>query len=259
MVETASRLRAAALACLFHHECGGREAVAYRLSFARIGASGASFGRLQADCHADPEARATLGRILKEAGMASDRSATILGWLALRMPQGWIGAPADLRDIDTAIAAPAGRAIVDAQDTALLDGALLQLQHCRQSAARNGSTIADDAALAICLWTNQAGPPTALRLWLSGETVTLGGRDLAPLPRGTAVTLDRLIAAYLQHVPFEARYPAQLAALREAVAAGLQALGPEPPPDGAASPQPAAPAETARPDPVAPAAIDHAA
>ena len=135
MPEPASRLRAAALACLFHHECGGRETVAYRLSFARIGTSGASFGRLQADCHADPAARAALGRILTAAGMASDRIAAILGWLALRMPRGWIGAPADLRDIDAAIAAPSGRAIVDAQDAALLDGLLQQLQHCRQSAA----------------------------------------------------------------------------------------------------------------------------
>lgn len=252
------QFRAGALACLFHHECGGRESVAYRLSFARIGASGASYGKLQADCHVNPDARTALAQILKASGMASDRIATIQGWLALRMPHGWVGAPEDLRDINAAIAAPSGRAIVDAQDQTLLDGLLTQLERCYGSAARHGVTIADDAALAICLWTNQAGPPNELRLWLAGEEVTLGGTEITPWPAAAMVTLDGLISGYLNHVPFEACYPAQMTVLRDAVAVGLEAMGDEPPPAGAA-PAAADDAETARPDVAALAAAQKAA
>lgn len=252
------RFRAGALACLFHHECGGRESVAYRLSFARIGASGASYGKLQADCHVNPGARTALAQILKASGMASDRIVTIQGWLALKMPHGWVGAPEDLRNIDAAIAAPSGRAIVDQQDGALLDGILTQLGRCYGSAARHGVAIADDAALAICLWTNQAGPPNELRLWLAGEQVTLGGREIAPWPAAATVTLDGLISGYLNHVPFEACYPAQMTALRDAVAVGLEAMGDEPPPAGAA-PAAVDDADTAKPDVTALAAAQRAA
>ena len=254
------RFRAAALACLFHHECGGRESVAYRLSFARIGASGASYGKLQADCHVNPAARTAMAQILKVSGMASDRIATIQGWLALRMPHGWVGAPEDLRDINAAIAAPSGRAIADKQDGELLNGLLTQLERCYGSAARHGVTIADDAALAICLWTNQAGPPTELRLWLAGEQVALGGTEIAPCPAAATVTLDGLISGYLDHVPFEARYPAQITALREAVTVGLEAMGDEPPP-ATAAPTPAVPddAGAVRPDESARASAQKAA
>jgi hypothetical protein len=220
-------LRAAILAALFHHECGGRDDVAYRLSFARLGKSGGSFGKLQADCHADPIARTVIGQILRGAGMPADRARRILEILVAALPRGWPGAAADLAAINAAIAAPAGRKSVDALDQTILTGLVADLEHCAAAAARRGATVEPAALIAMALWINQFGRPTELLRWLGGGAVTLGGREIAP-PPGAAVTEAQFISGYVAFVPFETAHPGQIAALRDAVAVGVAALSTSP-------------------------------
>jgi hypothetical protein len=218
------QLRAAILDALSHHECGSREETAYSLSFARIGQSGASFGPLQADCHADPAALTAIEQILRAAKVPTAQLGRMLWQLREAMPHGWPGMPGDLVTINTAIGSTQGRAIVDQLMQTILDGLCVQLDRCVAAAAENGSIISPDALIGMAIWINQDGPPTVLIDWLRGAAVTLGGAEVPDANAGGVVDLPNWLE-YYEHIPFVQQHANQKPALLDAIQIGVKALG----------------------------------
>lgn len=216
-------LRQAILAALYWHECRRDPAIAYRLSFARIGRSGASFGPLQADCHAYPPALAVIEQICRAASMPAVQLGRVLGVLHRALPQGWPGSAGDLAAVDAAIASVQGRAAVDRLMQAILDGLVVQLGRCIEAAAGNGATIGPDALIGVAIWINQDGPPTTLLDWLKGAAVEVDGEKVPPLAPGAAVDQAAWLG-YYEHIPFIRQHLAQTAPMRDAIAIGLAAL-----------------------------------
>jgi len=226
-------LRAAVLAALYWHECRSDPAIAYRLSFARIGASGASFGPLQADSHAWPPALAAIERICRAAAMPAEQLGRVLGILRRALPQGWPGAAADLAAVDAALGSTQGRAAVDQLMQTILDGLMVQLERCIAAAVANGSTITPAALIGMTVWINQDGPPTDLLEWLRGEPVELSGEAVPVLARGAEIGQPAWLS-YYQRIPFVRQHAGQLGPMLQAITVGMKALGLEPPPAGAA-------------------------
>ena len=222
MTAISDPLRAAILAALYWHECRSDPAVAYRLSFARIGASGASFGPLQADCHAWPPALDAIEKICRGELLPPEQLGRVLGLLRSALPQGWPGTATDLAALDAAIASTQGRAIVDQLMQTILDGLVQQLGRCEAAAAGNGSTIAPAALIGMAIWINQDGPPTVLLDWLGGEPATLGGATVPVLAPGAAVDQAAWLG-YFRRIPFIRRHPAEIAPMEQAIAIGLAA------------------------------------
>src|ERR1700743_3572512 len=75
----------------------------YKLSYARLGESGASFGIFQGDCHVNDKARSTLRQILAAAGVDAATSARIMGALKNACPNGSPLSAADAALTDNAI------------------------------------------------------------------------------------------------------------------------------------------------------------
>ncbi len=220
-------LRQAILAALYWHECRSDPAVAYRLSFARIGQSGASFGPLQADCHAYPPALAVIEQICRAASMPVPQLGRVLGLLHRPLPQGWPGSAGDLAAVDAAIASTQGRAAVDRLMQVILDGLVAQLDRCIDAAAGNGAAIEPAALIGMAIWINQDGPPTVLLQWLRGAAVELGDQKVEPPAPGAAVDLAAWLR-YYEAIPFIRQHPAQTAPMRDAIAIGLATRGDEP-------------------------------
>lgn len=192
----------------------------YKLSFALIGASGASFGIFQADTASNPAARSTLRAILNAAAMDPARINTILSLLAQPCPLDPLNA-ADEDDVNAAIASPQGQALVDAMDNRTLAGIYADLDLATQTASNANNSINGDAQLAICLWCNMSGPPTLLLNWLGGNPITEpGGTVNAP---GVPVAFTDM-QAYLQRSSFFTNHPRNWAHFSASVAQGAELL-----------------------------------
>lgn len=173
-----SKLMVAIAAAVRSNELG--TASPYRLSYAGIAQSGASFGACQGDTSANHDALATLSAIL--ADVPPVRRAGWLAVLALPCPRSPLNI-ADAAEIDAAIASPPGQALTDAMDARLLRAVFLGVEQCR-AAAHQG--LADDGAIGCALWINQSGPPTALLRYLAARDRAVGQADVAAYVKATA-------------------------------------------------------------------------
>jgi hypothetical protein len=210
-----AKLRTAIDAALRLHEIGSGDP--YRLSFAAKGRSGASFGAFQGDVSANPRARSTLRAILKAAGVTPQRATAILKRLATKTAANPLS-PADQQTVAAALAAPAGRAAVDAMDAAILDGLCAAVDDCSAAAAAAGRTIEPMASVYIALWINMAGPPTTLKRWLAGDDVWLDGHARQVVAPGAVITTAAM-ADYLKATDYFAANPQTFASLANAASA----------------------------------------
>ena len=205
----------AVLAALRANEIGN--ASPYILSYARLGNSGGSFGIFQGDAAADPNARATLVRVLQSAGLAPATVSRIVDAVSRPCPDGSPLSLADQKAADTALDSAGGRAIVDAMDDQILAVILGGLDSCIAAASSVGKHLELGAQLSIALWVNMTGEPTSLIAWLKGQTV--GG---AHPPSSAGVTRDDL-KRYLAGTKFFTLHPKNLIHFEESVDTGLAA------------------------------------
>jgi hypothetical protein len=207
-------------AALAVNEVGGNIALAYRLSFAGAGSSGASFGIFQNDCAANPRAFATLRSILTNAKLSPEPYGRIVA--ALRVPCRTNPlSPADTALVDAALASVQGRAQVDALDKQSFEVVLADLGVALGAAGVVGNSIEPAAQLAIALWCNMSGRPTLLDTWLGGNPVT-EGRVIVARP-GNPVTLAD-IDRYLNSTAFFVEHPQDWPHFAASVVAGLDEL-----------------------------------
>ena len=126
----------------------------YGLSYARLGASGASFGIFQGDTNVNHLARATLMRALQAASAAGNAIARIMAAVSQPCQNGNPLSAADSGVADAALSSPAGVALVDAMDANLLQVVLGELDSCIASSASRGHTIEPAALLCVVLQTD---------------------------------------------------------------------------------------------------------
>lgn len=220
-----SELQDAVLAALFDHECGSREDIAYRLSFAKIDSSGGSYGKLQNDCFAQPLALHVLVNILQAVGTDGDTVNRVASALAVACPENPLSA-ADYAVVNAAIASDSGRALVSTLDESTLMGVIQQLNRCISYANLNGhATIGNDALIGMALWINQSGPPTTMLRWIGGAVVSLGGARAPEINPGQLITLTDL-CGYLATTGEFKRHPRMLTNLRNSVAVGMRSMPP---------------------------------
>jgi hypothetical protein len=191
----------------------------YQLSYARLGASGASFGIFQGDTNVNHVARATLLRALQGANADGAAVARIMAAVSQPCPNGDPLTSADSAIANQALSSPAGRALVDGMDASLLQVVLGELDSCIAAAATaRGHTIEGAALLCIALWVNMTGAPDTLNKWLGG-TQEVG---LAP-PTGPVVTRHNL-ESYLQANTYFRLHPRNFVHLQDSVNAALPLL-----------------------------------
>lgn len=194
------------------------DASPYQLSYARLGASGASFGIFQGDTNVNHVARDTLRRILLAAGIATAVCDGIIGSVSKPCPNGNPLSPQDTTAANDALSSDDGKATVDAMDDRLLQVVLGELDTCIAAANTRQQTIAPVALLYIALWVNMTGAPDTLNKWLSG-TQEVG---LAP-PVGPAVTQQNL-ENYLQANTFFRLHPKNFVHMHDSVQAAVPSL-----------------------------------
>lgn len=212
----ASTLIPAIKAAIKQNEIG--DASPYQLSYARLGASGASFGVFQGDTNVSHTARATLAAALQAAGANATTVARILGLVGQPCPNGNPLSPSDTKLANEALTSPAGRQLVDRMDDELLQIVLHGVDTCIASAQSQGRTIDPVAVLYIALWVNMSGPPTILSQWLGGSP-ELG---LSP-PAGSAVSQQDL-ESYLHASKFFVLHPKNFAHMQHSVQAAMPLL-----------------------------------
>ena len=194
------------------------DASPYCLSYACLGASGASFGIFQGDTNVNHTARATLRQALAADGAGDDAITRIIGAVSQPCPD---GNPLSVEDTDLAneaLASPAGMKLVDAMDASLFQVVLGELDSSVAAAAERSQTIDPAAQLYIALWVNMTGAPDTLNKWLSG-TQEVG---LAP-PAGPVVTPHNL-ETYLQANTYFRLHPRNFVHMQDSVAAALPLL-----------------------------------
>jgi hypothetical protein len=192
----------------------------YKLSFALLGSSGASFGIFQADTAANRNALSTLRSILVAATMPIGQINNILAVLGVPCPTDPLH-PEDEAAVNAALASAQGRALVDAMDARTLAVIGADLDLANAAAAKSENSINGEAQLAVCLWCNMSGPPSLLLTWLGGAAVTETGATVAP--PGNPVTLDDM-QRYLSRSSFFAAHPRNWAHFAASVAAGVELL-----------------------------------
>jgi hypothetical protein len=188
----------------------------YALSYARKGKSGASFGCMQGDTNVSALARSTLQRVLADATAAA--SARILAAVSKPLPGGNPLSAADTTLVNAALAAPPGKALVDAMDAQLLADVLGGLDACLAAAASRNMEIQPEALLYIPPWINMSGPPALLKKWLGGQPA-LG---LAPPPPPDLSVEE--IASYLQATAYFQANPRNFVHYQECVSRGAALL-----------------------------------
>lgn len=190
----------------------------YRLSYARLGASGASFGIFQGDTNVNHGARATLLQALQQSGADAETCNRIIAAVSRPCPDGSPLSSADAALADAALSSDAGRKLVDGMDRELLAVVLGELDTCVAAAGSRTLTIAPDGLLYIALWVNMTGAPDTLNKWLAG-TQEVG---LAP-PVGPIVT-SLNIQNYLQANTYFRIHPRNFVHLQESVKSALGLL-----------------------------------
>ncbi len=190
----------------------------YCLSYAQLGASGASFGIFQGDTNVNHTARATLRQVLVGAGATDNVINRIISAVSQPCPDGNPLSTGDTNLANQALASPAGKQLVDAMDATLLQIVLGELDSSLAASAKQNQTIASVALLYISLWVNMTGAPDTLNKWLSG-TQEVG---LAP-PVGPVVTQHNL-ETYLQANTYFRLHPKNFVHMQDSVAAALPLL-----------------------------------
>lgn len=200
----------------------------YRLSFARLGKSGASFGVFQSDTNVSLSARTRLEKILRQTGVNAAAVARIMRAISRPCPDGNPLSRADTGTVNTALQSCVGQGMVDAIDGALFGVVLDELQSCLEAAAAAHLSISAVAQLYIALWVNMSGEPSSLKHWLVGATVNKVGSPSPP-----AVT-EVDITEYLTATKYFRLHPRNFAHMRDAVqaAAPLMPAHPDPVSDG---------------------------
>lgn len=188
----------------------------YCLSYARLSNSGASFGVFQGDTNVNSQARIALTHALSAAGIDTSTIDRLVAAVSMPLPDGSPLSADDSALVNGALAAPAGRTIVDQMDDELMVHVVDGIDSC--IAASNPRPIDPEAQLYIALWTNMTGPPTTLTKWLGG-TPEIG---LASPGGDTVAAAD--LASYLQASSFYQKNPRNFAHLQASVRAGVTLL-----------------------------------
>jgi hypothetical protein len=187
------------------------DASPYVLSYAELGASGASFGIFQGDTNVNHTARATLLQALRANNADPDAITRIIAAVSQPCPNGNPLSPEDTLTANDALSCDGGKALVDAMDNTLLNIVLSELDSCIAAARVRTHTIDPQALLYIALWVNMTGAPDTLNKWLSG-TQEVG---LAP-PVGPVVTPQNL-QNYLQANTYFRLHPRNFAHMQDSV------------------------------------------
>ncbi len=190
----------------------------YCLSYACLGASGASFGIFQGDTNVNHRARDTLRQALQQSGAAAMAVDRIMAAIGQPCPHGNPLGAADTALTTEALDSPGGRDLVDAMDQALLGIVLGELDSCVAAVAGRTIAIAAEALLYIALWVNMTGAPTTLCKWLAGTQEA----GVAP-PAGPTVTAGA-IEAYLQANSYFRVHPHNFVHMQDSVAAAVPLL-----------------------------------
>jgi len=190
----------------------------YCLSYACLGASGASFGIFQGDTNVNHVARDTLRQALQTAGVADDACDRIIAAVSRPCPNGNPLSQDDTTLANGALASAAGKAMVDAMDGRLLQVVLGELDTCIAAAATRQQTIDSVALLYIALWVNMTGAPDTLNKWLSG-TQEVG---LVP-PVGPTVTQQNM-ENYLQANTYFRLHPRNFVHMQDSVQVAVPSL-----------------------------------
>jgi hypothetical protein len=189
----------------------------YVLCFAGLSQSGASFGIFQGDTNVNATARSVLRQALVAADTDDATCDRIISALSQPCPQNPLS-PEDTTLADNALSSDAGKALVDAMDSKLLQIVLADLDSSITAAASRTLTLAPAVQLYICLWSNMTGAPTTLNHWLAGTT-ELG---VAP-PAGPVVSRPN-VEAYLQSSSYFQLHPRNFLHMSDSVDTGLLAL-----------------------------------
>ena len=190
----------------------------YCLSYARLGASGASFGIFQGDTNVNHTARSTLVSVLQSAATPADTIGRIIAAVSQACPNGNPLTPADTTLANAALCSPAGQTLVDQMDSVLLQIVLGELDTSVVSASTRNQTIEPAALLYVALWVNMTGAPDTLNKWLSGIQEV----GLAP-PVGPMVTQQN-VQNYLHSNTYFMLHPKNFVHLQDSVQAAIPLL-----------------------------------
>jgi len=208
--------RHAIYTALRRHEIGTD--TPYRLSFAKRGQSGGSFGAMQGDLAAHQDvARDAFRKCLTQAGFTATDVDRLIGMVGVHCPENPLSRE-ETGQIDAALAK--GHAIVDDMDAAIFQRILADVEHCIAVAHDHGRTLSDEALLAIAMWINMTGAPTKLLLWLQGQDPQLV-RPIGPAP---ALIDWATMQNYLHACKYYVENPGNFAHLVECVGVGMNEL-----------------------------------
>jgi hypothetical protein len=192
----------------------------YRVSFAGKGKSGASFGFMQGDMAAGPQiVRDTFAQALRSAGIAGATVTAIAQQLSVPLFHNPLS-QADTMAVNAALAAPAGRRLVDTMDDQLCSGVLHSVAACVDTATGSSRTVNPPAQIYMALWINMTGAPSTLLDWLSGQSVFLSRAFAAPGPIVDGPAME----AYLQATTYFAENPDNWPHTLQSAAAGINQL-----------------------------------
>jgi hypothetical protein len=209
-------LKPALAEALRHHEIGGDIALAYRLSFAGKGNSGASFGVMQGDLAAGrPEAKKAFLAALAAAKVPQERIDAITSVLHDRPHKANPLSEAETRLVNHALAA--SKPIVDEMDAAIAAEVYADLDKVTAAAAAAGRTIEPKALLYLANWINMTGRPTTLLKWVTGEPI-------AAIPRVGPVIDEASVQAYLLAQKYYRENPAVWPHMVKSVAKGARLI-----------------------------------
>ena len=212
----AENLKPALAEALRHHEIGGQPDLAYRISFAGKGNSGASFGAMQGDLAAGrPEARKAFLAVLVAARVQPAKIDALAEALIGRPHKRNPLSDADTRLIDAALVA--SKPLVDAMDAQIAADVHADLDKVAAAAAAAGRWIEPKALLYIANWINMTGPPTTLLKWVAGDSVS----GVATVGK---VIDEPAIQAYLQSQKYYRENPATWPHMVKSVEKGARLL-----------------------------------
>jgi hypothetical protein len=190
-------------------------ASAYRLSFACLGASGASFGIFQGDTNVDHVARDTLRQALMAAKAEQGVCDRIIGAVSKPLPDGNPLSQSDSKLANDALNSAQGQSLVDAMDAGLLRIVLGEVDTSISAAASRQQRLDPVVIIYIALWVNMTGAPSTLNKWLAGTSEV----GLAP-PIGPRVTREN-IESYLQANTFFRLHPRNFIHMQDSVGAAM--------------------------------------
>ena len=190
----------------------------YCLSYACLGASGASFGIFQGDTNVNHVARSTLVQALQSAGASADAITRIIAAVSQPCPRGNPLTPPDTDLANSALESSAGRALVDGMDATLLNIVLNELDTSVVAAASRSCTIDPTALLYIALWVNMTGAPDTLNKWLAGA------QELGLVPPVGPVIPQQSLQNYLHASTYFLLHPKNFVHMQASVEAAVPLL-----------------------------------